>query len=69
MAKGKPGKWAKVTIEEPFLIGKRGITITVGDRYGRKPLGYAKIAIGGIRWTPFNKQKGRTVKWDKLVEL
>jgi len=67
MAQGKPSKYAKVEILEPFYIGKRGITIKVWDKYGRQHLGYATITVGGIRWYPFGKHKASKLwKWHQL---
>lgn len=69
MAKGKPSKWAEVSISEPFYLGKRGITVTVWDKHGRKHLGYAVISVGGIHWTPYGKHKPtRLIKWHQLGE-
>lgn len=64
MAKGKPSKWARVRISEAFYIGKRGITIQVWDKHGRKHLGYAVISVGGIKWYPYKKKKAATrIRW------
>lgn len=59
--KGKPNKWAEVSIAEPFLIGKRGITLTVGDTHSKKHLGHAVITVGGIHWVPYKKQKTKNL--------
>jgi len=68
--KGKPNKWAQVKISEPFFIGKRGITLTVGDTHSQKHLGYAVITVGGIHWYPYNSKKvKKIIKWDELAEL
>jgi hypothetical protein len=67
MAKGKPSKWARVEISEPFYIGKRGITIKVWDKHGRRHLGNATITIGGIHWYPYKKKKAtKLLRWDQL---
>lgn len=70
MAQGKPSKWAQVTVTEPFLIGKRGITIKVWDKYGRKHLGRAVISVGGIKWKPYRKKSPtKLLKWHQLADL
>ncbi len=39
MARGRPSKWVRVEILQPFWITKKGISIRVWDKYGRKHLG------------------------------
>ncbi|MCL4558769.1 MAG: hypothetical protein M1491_09140 [Deltaproteobacteria bacterium] len=70
MAKGKPSSWADVSIKEGFSIGKSGIEIKIWKKYGKKHLGYITISIGGIRWTPYGKQKAkRLITWKALSKF
>ena len=68
MAKGKPNKWVSVVINEEIIITKRGLRLTIWDKYGRKHKGYCVLSIGGIRWTPFGKQKAHRLTWNQIEE-
>jgi hypothetical protein len=68
MPKGKPSKWASVKINEPIHLTKRGMKITIWDKYGRTHRGYCTVSIGGIRWTPYGKQKAFFLRWDGIEE-
>ncbi|MDA8108497.1 MAG: hypothetical protein M0015_07700 [Betaproteobacteria bacterium] len=68
MAKGKPSKWAKLDIDESVWLGKKGISIKVWDKWGKKHKGTLVISIGGLRWYKFNAKKPTwRAAWDSLV--
>ncbi len=69
MAKGRPTKWATATVTQPIGLGRAGIKVVVWDKWGRTRLGTAVISVGGLRWTPFKKQKAFRISWNRLSEM
>lgn len=65
----KANRYATAKINEPIYLGPSGITIIIWDKYGRTRRGTARISVGGIRWTPYRRQKARLITWDKLDEM
>lgn len=69
MARGVPSKWAKLSLLQPVWLNKRGVSIVVWDKWGRRRKGTLEVSIGGLRWYRFKGKKARRISWDKLADL
>jgi len=69
MAKGRATKWAVATLAEPVSLGRRGISIDVWDKWGRRRRGTLVVSVGGVRWYPYKAKRAKKLDWEKFSAL
>ena len=65
--RGRPTKWATVSLKQPIDLGRAGLTVEVWPKWkktARTKLGTLFVSIGGLAWRPRGGKLARSVSWD-----